>query len=75
METLTVDRKDLITKPLWFHKQNLMQTATGYGKALKTEYMMKYKNRTHRVFCCIFSNSGTLYIKTKETDVILNVQE
>ena len=39
---LYVNKSELIYKPLCFHKKNLMQTATGYGLKLKTEYMYKY---------------------------------
>lgn len=71
--TIEIDKEDLIVKPLWFHKHNLMQTATGYGKALKTEYMLKYNNRLYRVLVCQYSNSGTHYIKTKTGDITLNI--
>jgi len=57
--------KDGIDKPLWYHKRNLMQTASGYGRKLVTPTMVKYNNRLHRVYCCCFSNSGSLYIISK----------
>lgn len=68
-----VDQSDLIEKPLWFHKRNLMQTRTGYGKNLKTEYMVRYNNKVHRIYYSNFSNSGTFYIKTKQGDIILDI--
>ena len=72
-KVLFVDRSELIEQPLWFHKKNLMQTSTGYGKNLKTEYMIKYGDKTYRVYYYNFSNSGTFYIKTKEGDIILDI--
>jgi hypothetical protein len=48
---------------LWWQKRNLMYTATGYGKRIPTSYMVKHNNRWKRVYCCIFSNSGTLFIE------------
>ena len=66
-----IDNAELIHKPLWFHTQGLMQTATGYGKKLKTEHMIKLNNRLYRVYCCLISNSGTCYIKTKNGDIVI----
>ena len=63
---------DLYLEPLWFHKKNLMQTATGYGKALKTEYMIKFNNRKYRILNRCFSNIGCLYIKTKTSTIFIN---
>jgi hypothetical protein len=67
------NKEDLLTNPLWFHKKNLSQTTTGYGKALKTEYMIQYEGRKYRVLYTLFSNSGTYYFKTKNVDIILNI--
>jgi hypothetical protein len=67
------NKEDLSINPLWFHKKNLSQTATGYGKALKSEYMIRFENRNYRVLCSLFSNSGTYYFKTKNVDIILNI--
>jgi len=54
--------QDVKRKPLWYHTRGLMQTATGYGPKIVTEYMLRVSNRWHRVYCSIYSNSGTLYI-------------
>lgn len=48
--------------PLWWHKQGLTQTATGYGKRIATATMVKYNGKWRRVYCCIYSNVGTCYI-------------
>ena len=58
-------KKDGIRKPLWYHKKNLMQTATGYGSKITTEYVVKYRNRKYRVYCHQYSNVGSLYIISK----------
>lgn len=48
------------------------QTQTGYGKAIPTQYMVRFHNKWRRVYCAIFSNSGTLYIKSeKDTHIIV----
>lgn len=44
------------------HKAGLSYTATGYGKRIPTRYMVNFQGRWRRVYCCIFSNAGTLYV-------------
>ena len=66
---------EFIEAPLWFHKQGLSQTATGYGRKLKTHYKALTNGRAYRVYCCIFSNSGTLYIIIKGVEVIVDKWE
>jgi hypothetical protein len=61
----------LIDKPLWWHKKGLIYTTTGYGRKIPTDKMVKYNNRLYRVYCCIFSNSGTCYIISKGESLIL----
>lgn len=48
--------------PLWHHTRGLSYTATGYGSRIPTQYMVKFNGRWRRVYCRIFSNSGTCYI-------------
>jgi hypothetical protein len=50
------------TSHLWWQNQGLQYTASGYGKRIPTEYMVKVNNRWRRVYCRIYSNNGTLYI-------------
>ena len=57
--------------PTWWQLKGLMYTATGYGRKIPTQYMVKHNNRLKRVYCCIFSNSGTLYIINNGQDLIL----
>lgn len=49
-------------KPLWWQERGLSYTATGYGRKIPTRYMVQHGGKWRRVYCCIFSNSGTLYI-------------
>lgn len=50
------------TKPLWWQDRGLSYTATGYGKRIPTRHMIRHGGKWRRVYCCIFSNIGTLYI-------------
>lgn len=63
-------------EPLAWQEAGLQYTATGYGSRIPTAYMVKYQGRWRRVYCFIFSNSGTLYIGKKlHTGIIVNIQE
>lgn len=53
----------VLRSPMRHHRANLSYTATGYGEKIPTEYMVQWRNRWRRVYCRIFSNSGTLYIR------------
>jgi hypothetical protein len=57
--TTVVDHKDA---PLWWHERGLQQTVSGYGSRIATRTMVKFNGKWRRVYCCIHSNIGTLYI-------------
>jgi hypothetical protein len=63
---------EFIDAPLWYHTRGLQQTASGYGKKLKTPYKALTNGRAYRVYCCIFSNSGTLYIVIKGENITVD---
>jgi len=49
-------------KPLWWQEKGLSYTATGYGSRIPTGYIVKFNGKWRRVYCRIYSNSGTLFI-------------
>ena len=53
-----------------WQKMNLMYTSTGYGRKIPTDYKVKISNRWYRVYCCIFSNNGTVYIRKDKQDML-----
>ena len=57
--TFSVDAKE---SPLWWQERGLSYTASGYGRKIPTRYMVRLNGKWRRVYCAIFSNSGTLYI-------------
>jgi len=63
---------DLVENPLWWHKQNLSQTATGYGSKLTTSKMIYFENKLRRIYCTIYSNSGTTWFTYKGEEIIVN---
>lgn len=58
---------------LSWQKRGLQYTATGYGKKIPTEYVVRFNGRFRRVYCCIFSNVGTLYLESKQEGEIITV--
>ena len=60
-------------QPLWWHKQGLQQTASGYGKKLTTEYVVTVPGeRPRRVYATCFSNVASFYIFRKGQTVWLH---
>ena len=50
-------------KPMRHHQLGLSWTASGYGSRIPTRYMVRtIDSKWRRVYCAIFSNSGTLYV-------------
>ncbi|MGV8919531.1 MAG: hypothetical protein ACOH2R_17320 [Pseudomonas sp.] len=68
MVTVAVESKDA---PMRHHKLGLSWTASGYGKRIPTSMMVKYDGKWRRVYCCIYSNSGTCYIGTWNNRMIV----
>ena len=60
-----------IEKPLWWQLKNLSYTATGYGRKIPTTKMLCMNNRLYRIYCCIFSNSGTCFICSQGKELIV----
>ena len=72
LHTIVLQAKE---EPLWWQEQGLSYTASGYGKRIPTRYMIRLNGKWRRVYCCVFSNSGTLYIGDffKETGEVITV--
>lgn len=64
----------IIEKPLPHHVRGLSYTATGYGAKIPTRYMVRTIDKKYRrVYCRIYSNSGTLYVMHGKTRTIVNL--
>ena len=57
---------------LWWQKEGLMFTASGYGSKIPTTRKVLYKNRWRRVYCSIFSNSGVCFIRNNGQDMYIS---
>jgi len=55
------------TDLLGWQKAGLSYTATGYGRKIPTATMVKLPGspKWRRMYCCIYSNSGTCYVPDK----------
>lgn len=53
------------------HAPVLNRSVTGYGKKVPTAWKIKFDGRLYRVYCRIYSNSGTCYIVTKQHGKII----
>lgn len=62
----STEQVEVMRSPMRQHRAGLSFTASGYGEKIPTEYMVKWRNRWRRVYCRIFSNSGTLYIRVPD---------
>lgn len=51
------------------------RTQCGYGVAIPMDYMVTIAGRKHRVYCCIFSNLGTIYVKVKGQKIVVDIEE
>jgi hypothetical protein len=49
-------------KLLPWQRAGRQYTRSGYGSRIPTGYMVHFNDRWRRVYCVIWSNSGTLYI-------------
>jgi hypothetical protein len=56
--------EDFTIRTMWWQEAGKFYTASGYGAKIPTEYMVKVngENRWRRIYCCIYSNSGILYV-------------
>lgn len=50
---------------LWWQKEGLSYTASGYGRKIPTRWMIKFENRWYRIHCAIWRKSGKLFIRRK----------
>ncbi|APU89145.1 conserved hypothetical protein [Virus Rctr71] len=60
--------------PLWWQKQGLQYTASGYGKKIPASYMVNHNQRWYRVYCTIYSNIGSLYILSKGERISVDIR-
>lgn len=68
-----VEYMEVKTKPLLWQEKGLQYTASGYGSKIPTQFMVKHGKQWKRVYCRIYSNIGTLYIKAGKEMLIVQI--
>lgn len=64
----------IIERPLPWQKMGLSYTTSGYGKKIPTRYMVRtINNKWRRVYCAVYSNSGTLYVMHGKARTIVDL--
>jgi hypothetical protein len=67
------DLENKIELPPW-QRRGLMYTASGYGRKIPTAWMVRLPGslRWRRVYCCIYSNSGTCYVTSPKGWIVIS---
>ncbi|MFT7280514.1 MAG: hypothetical protein ACI9DM_000233 [Cyclobacteriaceae bacterium] len=60
---------EIKTDLLPWQKRGLTYTATGYGARIPTTYKVVHEGRWKRVYCAIYSNSGTSFIESNQKPI------
>jgi hypothetical protein len=68
-----VSPHDIKTKLLPWQTADLTYTATGYGAKIPTFHMIRICNVWRRVYCCIYSNVGTLYVILGGSKIVVDL--
>ncbi len=56
------DIQSMTREPLWWQKQGLQYTASGYGKKIPSEWVAEVGGKRYRVYVRQFGNAGSAYI-------------
>ena len=52
--------------PMAHHLRGLQWTASGYGRAIPSEHMVKWEGRWRRVYVCRQGNAGTAFLRAPD---------
>jgi hypothetical protein len=63
---------DLVDDPLWYHKQHLQQTASGYGAKLTSQYKVSYNGKLYRIYHTCYGNASSAWFVAKGQKVYVN---
>lgn len=64
--------EELKDSPLWWHRQGLSQTASGYGAKLTSRYKISYEGREFRLYCTVYGNAGSTWFKIKGRKIFVD---
>lgn len=62
----------VLDRPLWWHRQGLSETASGYGRRLRSRYCVRTDDgRIRRIYITQYSNSGTAWVRYGGRDFVV----
>ncbi len=70
--SLYADRSELIQAPLWWHKQGLQQTSSGYGGKLTTSLKINFNGKIYRLYASCYGNASSTWFKAKGRTIYVN---
>lgn len=62
---ISADIQDLMYAPLWWHKQGLSQTASGYGSKLTSSYKISLDGKLRRLYSTCYGNAASVWFMLK----------
>ncbi len=65
---------EYVDRPMWFHTRGLSETASGYGRRLRSARCVRIPGdpKLRRVYITIYSNIGTAWINYQGVRRIVN---
>jgi hypothetical protein len=64
--------QDLINSPMWFHKQGLSETSSGYGRKLNSGLKISFCGKLYRIYTTCFSNVGSNWFTAKGRKIYIH---
>ena len=64
--------EELKDSPLWWHRQGLSQTASGYGAKLTLRYKISYEGREFRLYATCYGNAASTWFKVKGRKIFVD---
>lgn len=62
---ISAEREDFSYSPLWWHKQGLSQTSSGYGAKLTTPYKISLDGKMRRLYATCYGNASSVWFLLK----------
>lgn len=56
---------DLVHCPLWWHKQGLQKTASGYGAKIESAYKINFNGKLYRIYHTCYGNASSAWFTVR----------
>ena len=68
----TQTQQDLLHCPLVWQERGLLQTTSGYGRKLTSEYKISFNGRLYRLYVTQISNAASTWFMAKGKKIFVN---